>query len=343
LATDRDGFAVAWHDMRDGNAEIYLRLLDADGHRSGPEYRLTDSLNASYEASLERLGDGVVVAWYEQPAKGEQTAMLGQWNRDGSRTWVHPIAPSSRNVVMRTDGRAIFCAWIQADADRSEHVWAGWWDQNGQPLRSPLRLGPASTTTWNVNAALDPMGAAYVVFDAAPATRANELFLARVDTSGSRIEQLTRDDGEASKYPDVAIAADGRAALTWYDERDGNDEVYLLSAAASELTGEIDARARRITTTPGDSIGAYVAWNGDRIGLAWSDKTEGQPEVYFQSFNASGVPLGDARQITRNHTWSLVPAIRPWRDGFALAWNEYTPASAEIHDGTSEVAFALVK
>ena len=87
LATDSEGFAVAWYDTRDGNAEIYLRLVDAMGHPSGPERRLTETPEASYKASLERLGDTFILAWYEQTTNGRQTAMLGAWNRDGSRKW----------------------------------------------------------------------------------------------------------------------------------------------------------------------------------------------------------------------------------------------------------------
>lgn len=89
LATDTAGFAVAWYDTRDGNPEIYLRLLDESGHPAGPEHRLTETPEASYEASLERVGDRFAVAWYEQTSDGRQTAMLGEWDRDGSRKWGH--------------------------------------------------------------------------------------------------------------------------------------------------------------------------------------------------------------------------------------------------------------
>jgi hypothetical protein len=43
------------------------------------------------------------------------------------------------------------------------------------------------------------------------------------------------------------------------------------------------------------------------------------------------------RRLTENVTWSLVPAIQPRRDGFALAWNEYALGTVKIHDRTSEV------
>lgn len=108
---------------------------------------------------------------------------------------------------------------------------------------------------------------------------------------------------------------------------------------------ETFAHARRVTSTPGHSIGAYVAWNHARVGLAWSDDTGGSHEVYFQSFGESGEPLNEVQRLTTNATSSLIPAIKPSRDGFALAWNEVTPGAAGAHDPEtrSEVMFSLAR
>jgi hypothetical protein len=342
LATDRDGFAVAWYDTRDGNAEIYLRLVDSEGRPSGPERRLTESPDASYEASLECLGDAFIVAWYEQPAKGEPTAMLGAWTRDGNRAWAHAIAPASRNPAIRTGGNTIVTAWIQTEADGTEAVWVGSWDKDGRETETRRRVGPASKDTWNLNLTLDGSDA-WVVFDASTSTRASELFLGRVGASAVHLDRLTRDDGVASKYPDLQIGGEGRLALTWYDARDGNEEVYLFVGRPADLQQEVDDRAHRVTTTDAESVGAYLAWNTGRVGLAWSDKTTGAHEIYFQEFDATGAPLVSARRLTQSDAWSLVPAIRPWRQGFALAWTEYKPASSELHDGTGEIDLTVVE
>ena len=342
LASDRAGFAVAWYDNRDGNAEIYLRVLDENGQPAGPERRLTQTPDLSYEASLEILGDAFIVAWYEQTGEGRQTAMLGAWNRDGSQQWTQAIAPGSRNPVIGTDGRTIAAAWIQAEPGGGEAVYVGAWGADGREQRPRTRLAPASKTTWNLNLALDGADP-WVVFDASTSTRASELFLGRVDAAGVHVERLTRDDGAESKYPDLKMSESGRVALTWYDMRDGNDEVYLFVGGKSDLRGEIDGRVRRVTTTEGESIGAYVIWNAERVGLAWSDKTPGVHEIYLQEFDGAGMPLGSAERLTRTDSWSLVPAIRPWRNGFALAWTEYQPASSQVHDGTGEVAFTIVQ
>jgi hypothetical protein len=342
LAPFRDGFAVAWYDTRDGNGEIYMRLLDANGRPAGPERRLTNGPENSYEASIDRVGDALAVAWYDQSGKGQQVAKLGVWSGDGTNRWVQSLGDGTRNPVVVSDGTAIFCAWIRAEADGRESVFGGWWQADGKPRGVPLPLGDASKTTWNLNAALDEHGAAWVVFDAEVSTGASEVFASVLDGFHVTLKSLTMNDGAPSKYPDLAIGAGGRAALSWQDERDGNVEVYLLTGPLRDLTGDVEGRARRVTSTPGESIGAYLTWNGDRLGLAWSDKTYGQHEVYFASFDASGTSHEEPRRITQNSTWSLVPAIRSSGRGFSLAWTEYIPASLAIHQGTAEVFFTSV-
>lgn len=350
LTPSGNGFAVAWYDTRDGHPEIYARLLDAKGRPSGPERRLTNGTDRAYEADIAAIGNEIAVAWYETGANRTSHAMLGMWTREGRRLWTRPLAASeriSKNAVVRATGKEIFCAWIAENAARDFEVYAAWFDTKGNPITPAFRLGPAGQTTWNLNAAVDERGRGWVVYDARLDTRTNELFVARVDKTSSQITRVTIDDGQTSKYPDLAIGGD-RAALTWYDERDGNKEVYLFVGRLDELEEGLEQRATRVTDTAGESIGAYVSWNAKRrrFGLAWSDNTEGQHEVYFEAFDQRGAPLAAAERLTRNPTDSLIPAIKPSGDGFALVWNEYVVTTREVHqaaDARSEIAFATVK
>jgi hypothetical protein len=242
---------------------------------------------------------------------------------------------------VRSVGDTLFCAWIEADEDNRESVWGGWWSGGGQPRGAPVRLGAAGDTTWNLNAAVAPSGEAWVVFDARADTRVEELFAATLADGVASLVRLTADDGVRSKYPDLAFGLDGRGAITWFDERDANREVYLIAAPVDELLLPIESRAQRVTTTPGASIGAYLAWNGDRIGLAWSDDSSGNYEVFFQSFDGNGRPMGPEQQLSDTPTSSMIPAIEPWRDGFALAWDEVIAAPKE--DTRAEVVFTMVR
>jgi len=347
LAAWSDGLAVAWYDTRDSNAELYVRVLGAGGE-TGPELRLTHTDIESYEADIAALENAFAIAWYESKHGEASRAQLAAWARDGSPLWSTPLAVgsgSSRNAIVRSSGDALFCAWIEAEADGREFVWGGWWSADGRPLGAPVRLGAAGETTWNLNAAIAPTGEAWVVFDAQAQTRVEELFAAQLAGGRATLARLTADDGIRSKYPDLAFTTEGRAAITWYDERDGNREVYLAAARADEVLLTVEDRARRITTTPGASIGAYVASNGNRIGLAWCDDSSGNYEVFFQTFDVSANALAPPVKLSNTRTNSMIPAIEPWRDGFALAWDEVTQGNDFIHnaDTRAEVVFTTVR
>ena len=66
--------------------------------------------------------------------------------------------------------------------------------------------------------------------------------------------------------------------------------------------------------------------------------------MYVARFDERGVPIGAAIRLTDNVSDSLIPAIRSWRNGFALAWNEFVRGRAGGHgdDGRSAVWFSFV-
>jgi hypothetical protein len=350
LAVFHDGFTVVWYDTRTGHGEIYARSLDADGRPSGPELALTNGPNDAYEADVQPVeglagGEALIVAWYEKTREGRAQPRLGLWSRNGAARWIRTLAPDGRNTVVRVHGDAVFAAWVQDETPPNAGLWAGWWSITGDPIVAPRRIADASKTTYNLNAALGAMREngmpdAVVAFDATVGTRADELFLAEDTVTATRVTRLTPDDGRPSKYPDLVIAG-AKAALTWYDTRDGNEEVYVSVGGLAELFRPDALEGRRVTRTPGHSIGAYAAWNGNRVGVAWCDDSAGQHEIYFEDFDAAGMPLHAARRLTETHAASLIPAIRPWRSGFALTWNEYE-GGGHAQGGHSTVVFKLL-
>jgi hypothetical protein len=347
MAAWDDGVAVTWYDTRDGNAEVYVRMLDAEGREVGAETRLTQSVEQSYEPDIAATPNGFAIAWYEKSAAGALRARLGFWDRERKQLWTQALGAEGRETrtpVVRVRGDTLFVAWIEVE-DGQHFVWGQWRGLDGNPLGAPTRLALAGATTWNLNAAIDTRGVPFVVFDALAGTKAQEIFLVEDVGSGPVLSRLGADDAHNSEYPDIAFGPDGEIALTWFDSRDGNDEVYLAGGTLAELRSDLAAHQHRVTDTPGSSIGAYLAWNGERIGLAWSDDSTGSYEIFYRPFAVSGDALGAQKRLTDNATNSLIPAIRAWRDGFAVAWNEITPGAGGAHDPDtrSEVLFALVR
>lgn len=341
---------ASWYDTRDGHPEIYMRVLDEHGRPAGAEHRVTHGTDLAYEPDVAALRNNVAIAWYERGAGPSYRAKLALVTRDGKTLWERTLSAAGRdgkNPVVRVVNGEVLVAWLEGERDMDPDVRAQWFDGNGRELAPSQRVAPAGKKTWNLNAAIDGAGQAWVVFDAKAGTRNDELFAARVGRTSSDVTRLTADDGFASKYPDLAFSG-SKAALTWFDERDGNQEVYLFVSPEAGLTEGLERKATRVTDTPGESIGAYVAWNGDVVGLAWCDNSiRRQHEVYLATFDARGASIGPAIRLTDNPSSSLIPAIRPWRDGFALVWNEFVAGKADVDghgdDGRSEVWSAFVR
>ena len=328
LANTGRQLVAAWNGGETGNA-IWIRLTDGAGKPVGAPVQLTDGKFDAYEPDIQPLGGDLLVAWYEKDlSTGALAARLGRFTLQGQSRWQVTLSASGakgRNAIVRVHGEQVFAAWIETADGGEPALWTARLDMLGGIVEAAQRRSTVSADTWNLNAAVNDAGTLMVVYDATIGTRAKELHLLTVGVDNVAESLLSSDDGRDSVYPDLALSGE-RAALTWLDSRDGNSEVYLFAGSLSGLRSAVD-RGIRVTNTPGQSMGAYAAWISDRLVLAWCDNSAGQYEIASQQFDSRGVALGAARQLTRNSTESSIPAISAWRDGFALAWNEYQSVS----------------
>ncbi len=326
VSSDDRELAAAWYGERGGHARIYIQPLSAEGKAEGQPLEVTDGEREAYEPDLAFLGEDYVVAWYEKPVGGGwESAWLSRIGRNGGERW-RRVLPAEGGAglrpVVRVQADEIHVAWVRTLTDGTADVWYARYDGEGAEARAARVIAPASPDTWNLNAALDGAGRMHVVYDAKTSTRARELRHVIVEGSASSVEALTPDDGYDSLYPDIAIDND-RIALTWFDTRDGNEEVYLAAGVLSDSLPDRVAQARRVTETTGHSTGAYVAWNHNRLGLAWTDDTGGHADAYVQIFTPGLVPEAPARVLLATHDTASIPAIVPAGACFAIAWNEY--------------------
>ena len=357
---DADTVAIAWYDTRHSKAEIYLRLLD---HRLKPisaEFRLSENNVESYEVDIVALGENIAASWYEIDASEHSVVKLGLWNRQGEQLWLKTLTAAGVNAripVLEVTARGLFVAWLETDAATDGRATAAtivgeWIDPAGLSHSGPFKIAAASINTWNLNVDIDSSGdstTVFLAFDAQYETVASELYLARISDRGIEVNRLTDDDGYNSKYPDIALR-DGRLALTWFDNLFGNNEIYLTVRSIADLSSpqviaNLELGATRISRSEGDSIAAYLAWNENSLGLAWSDSAGDQHDVYFQQLDVTGNPQSDIRQLSHTEADSLIPSINPFASGFVLAWNEVTVNAhdAKTNLSRSEIVVALIE
>jgi hypothetical protein len=330
LAVSQSRAFAAWHGGFGGESSIYLQEVGGEGRLTDSPFRISDDGRLAYEPDAILAGNGIVVAWYEKDARtGHLSARLAQVTPQGRREWLTSFGDprrQARNPVVRQVGDHLEAAWIEQAADDDGANAAAVWHQRfslaGKPIGPARQIGQANRDTWNLNACASG-DSLLVVYDAALSTKAHELQMLVVAAEGVRYVELSEDDGFASLYPDLQLNPAGQAALTWFDEKDGNQEVYLAAEPLATLESGRIATPLRVSHSKEDSIGAYLAWNGSTIGLAWSDVAGGRRDILVQTFTADGKPSGPLRAFPPGKGEASIPAIRARGAGFLVAWNDY--------------------
>ncbi len=159
-----------------------------------------------------------------------------------------------------------------------------------------------------------------------------EIYLALIDPDGSKAGDDVRltDDGGASV--DSSLVWGGTTfAVSWSDDRDGNEEIYFMLVSADGTPGT----ATRLTDASGTSARPSLAWASDGYGVGWDDDRDGSSEIYFARISAAGETSGSDLRVTEADGWSLDPSLAWAGSQYGVGWTDH-------RDGNDEVYFARI-
>ncbi len=220
--------------------------------------------------------------------------------------------------------------------------------EDGTDVRAYVQLSPAG---WGTPRTIASLGAGGAINPNATnplvADAYGDLWIAYADDAATGTEVFLRrkrfgvdwgtplpftNEPGLSTAPALARADDGRLALTWWDTRDGNSEIYYAWAPPGGAFGA----ARRVTEQPAFSPLPALAWTADgRLVLAWMDGRAGGTTIYARRFLAGqegGVP--DTRvsypQPLLDVTNSGVPSIATAANRIVIAYQERIQGVDEI-------------
>jgi hypothetical protein len=87
----------------------------------------------------------------------------------------------------------------------------------------------------------------------------------------------------------------------------------------------------QVNGTSGDAIGGPPVWTGDRYGMAWSDRRDGNYEIYFNTFAPTGAKLGPDVRTTVAQGFSIAPHAAWNGTSFFVAWQDDRSGNFEIY------------
>ncbi|MCS6898473.1 MAG: putative metal-binding motif-containing protein [Myxococcales bacterium] len=123
----------------------------------------------------------------------------------------------------------------------------------------------------------------------------------------------------------------------------GPEQGYLASYTGEEASstsiyhrplnplGQPSGPPAQVNSTNGDATGGPLVWTGDRYGMAWSDRRDGNYEIYFNTFSPTGAKLGPDVRTTVAQGFSLNPHTAWNGTSFFVAWQDDRSGSFEIY------------
>ena len=308
------------------------RVCDAP-QAAGPETRVTNATGSSIYSSLVWNGGGYGVAWYDARDGNEEiyfARLDTSGNRIGADVRVTSAAGESRNASVVWTGSGYGVAWYDF-RDGNWEIYFARLDAAGNKVGSDVRV--TNNTVASNFPSLVWTGSVYGVSWDDRRDGNYEIYFARLDAAGNKVGSDVRitNDSSASQYSSL-VWRGGEYGVAWYDNRDGNYEIYFarLDAAGNKIGSDV-----RVTSAAGNSMDPSLAWTGSEYGVSWLDGRDGNNEIYFVRIDAAGTKIGSDVRITSNASASYDPAL-VWTAG------EYGVAWWDSRDGNTEVYFARI-
>ncbi len=125
------------------------------------------------------------------------------------------------------------------------------------------------------------------------------------------------------------IAASGDVVhVIWFDDRDGNNEIYYKRSTNRGTSWGNDIR---LTNSTGSSEAPSLFASGTEVYIAWQDLRDGNDEIYFKRSLNEGINWEADTRLTNNSSNSWYPSISVFGQLVHVVWQENRDGNDEIY------------
>ncbi len=147
-------------------------------------------------------------------------------------------------------------------------------------------------------------------------------------TWGANVRLTTKASGN-SDNPSIAVSGN-TIHVVWYDNRDGNPEIYYKRSTDGGTTWGADTR---LTNAAGNSYTPSIAVWGDTVHVAWHDNRTGFEEIYYNRSSDGGTTWGADTRLTNAGVDAALASIAVSGNNIHVVWQDlrWGPGNWEIY------------
>lgn len=320
---------AVWYDERDGNFEIYYKRSPDEGISWGADTRLTNSAGTSWFSSLATSGSEVHLIWMDD--RDGNFEIYYNRSTDEGLTWgtdtrltndtAHTQFPS-----ISVSGSVVHVIW-QDSRDGNTEIYYKRSSDGGISWGLDTRL--TNDTAGSMFASVSASGSVVNVLWEEYRDGNPEIYYKRSPDGGLSWSADTRlTNNTLISFSPSVWASGSEVHAVWYDNRDGNSEIYYKRSPDEGISWGADTR---ITNSAGGSFHPSVSASGSNVHIGWWDERDGDTEVYYNVSNDAGISWGADTRLTNSTDDSAHPSVAVSGQVVHVLWQDMRDGNWEIY------------
>ena len=323
-------FVIAWEDKRNEQSNIYAQLFDANGAKSGNNFKVNDVPGGYSPLSpdIDIFNDGnFVIAWAASDSILAQLydsygSKFGNNFKVGGVEDPYMESVKEPSVGCLMDGSFI-TVWIyKEDTGGGEHAWDVYGQKCNQieaPVGNKFQVNDytfehnLSSVSLSPSISISTNGSFVITW-----TTQDYIYAQRYDANGNKIGNnfiVHESTGPYTQYyfpfrsPDVAMNDDGSFIIVWayyfYETEYTYDFYGQLYDNAGNQQGD-EFKINDLTTNNElmycggcSDISVSALGNGEFV-VTWPDYRNGNNDIYAQRYNSDGTPAGNNYRVNQD-------------------------------------------
>ena len=324
LIFDDNSALISWHDLRNGNYNIYAQKIQSDGSPLDSNFKVSTNVASTYEyePSMIEYGDSILVVFQYG---------WGQWIlRDGTQQGnafslthlysVYDLDATIKDTVIFAVGRKYISGGYK--------IVLGRYTLSGTLIGDTIHVNEGVPTSYVYTPviATSKNGNIVVAWSERRETSL-DIYAQIFDSEGNKIGSnfiVNTDTSNLQDSPAIAMDSSGNFVIIWADYRNAHKDIY---GRMYDSNGNPAGSDFLVNDDGGTAYQDYPDVAMDSTGnfiVVWTDSRDVTYHIYCQFYDSGGNPIGSNFKISDNTgpEYQYSPSIYTNGDRFIVAWED---------------------